>query len=248
MLVEISQHSKTGLLFSGGLDSVVAAYLFKPDTLISIPINSVYSNAEKRCIDRLRAETFLSKFDYVNAENILDLSSLERPDFIVPNRNALLVLVASLYADTLIIGAMDGDRSSDKDNGFVLKIESLLNHMWQEQHWTDRRTFKVRLPLKSVTKTQAVKRYLEEGGESEALLVSYSCYSGMRRHCGECKPCFRKWVALSLNNVEMDGGYFKSHPAKNEWVLEKLPLLITGRYRGSEDAEWISALSMVGEI
>ena len=248
MQLETSKYDDTGLLFSGGLDSVIAAHLFNPDSLISIPINSVYSGAEKHCIKRLRSETFIKKFKYVGVENVLNLSAFERSDFIVPNRNAFLVLVASLYANKLIIGAMDGDRSSDKDRTFVSKIESLLNHMWQEQHWTQSRKFEVTLPLKTFTKTQAVALYLKKNGDPEALLVSYSCYRGKLQHCGECKPCFRKWVALTLNGITFPDSYFATNPAKNEWVLEKLPLLINEKYRGKEDSEWVNALSMAGEI
>ena len=80
-------------------------------------------------------------------------------------------------------------------------MENLLNHIWQEQHWTEERQFSVQSPYKDVTKTELIKQYIEAGGREEAIMDSYSCYSGDLQACGICKPCFRKAVSLVNNNI-----------------------------------------------
>ena len=48
--------------------------------------------------------------------------------------------------------------------------------MWEEQHWTEKREFKILSPYKNTTKTELVKKYLELNNNPEALFISFSCY------------------------------------------------------------------------
>jgi 7-cyano-7-deazaguanine synthase in queuosine biosynthesis len=176
------------------------------------------------------------------------LSLFERDDAIVPNRNAFLLLFASLYGETLILGSVQGDRSYDKDEVFYARMADLLNHMWQEQHWTEAKNFTVMSPYKNTTKTQLVKDYLADGGNPEILLESYSCYEGKEQLCGWCKPCFRKWVSLHNNGIEIPEKYYKYDPWDAPWLPELKPMLLEGTYRGMEDIDWCLALRDKGKL
>ena len=224
---------KTVLLYSGGMDSLIIDHLLKPDVLLNISMNSAYDARER--------ESFPDK-EIVYLDNVIDLGRYERDDAIVANRNAHLVLLASHYGETIWLGSVHGDRSFDKDEAFYGHMETLLNHMWQEQHWTEERKFSISSPFKDRTKTDLVDEYLIKGGTPQELLQSYSCYEGEEKHCGHCKACFRKWVALENNGIITSDGYFKENPWDAPWLEEVLYQIYNGGYRGIEDKDIVHAL------
>ena len=243
------------LLFSGGMDSVIFDHLLKPDVLLYLPTGSKYEYIETKKLDVLAMKGYIDSQKLVVLPDVLNLSSFERDDAIVPNRNAFLLLFASLYGETLILGSVQGDRSYDKDEIFYKKMEALLNHMWKEQHWTEERSFKVISPYKNTTKTQLIKDYLADGGKPEVLLESWSCYDPQVEYllhpeqaCGWCKPCFRKWISLHNNKIVIPENYYKNDPWKAPWLSELLPLVMKCKYRGSEDLDWCVALQDKGII
>ena len=234
---------RSALLFSGGLDSVCFNHLAKPDLLIYAPTSSMYEAQEDDCVVRLRQD-----FKIVNLftiRGVLELSRFERPDYIVPNRNAHLILLASHFATEIMLASVEGDRSTDKDDKFFKLMEDLLNHMWQEQHWTRGKVFTIGSPYKSLTKTELVRKYLDAEGSPEMLLESYSCYRGEEQHCGNCKPCFRKWVALENNGYlpSQLNDYFEHKFWEKDWFQRLVPSIKEGSYRGREDADVVKFLS-----
>ena len=236
------------LLFSGGMDSVIFDHLLKPDVLLYLPTGSKYEYIETKKLDDLAMKGYIDSKKLVVLPDVLNLSLFERDDAIVPNRNAFLLLFASLYGEILILGSVQGDRSYDKDEIFYDKMMALLNHMWQEQHWTEEKTFKVMSPYKNTTKTQLIKDYLADGGKSEILLESYSCYDGKEELCGWCKPCFRKWVSLHNNEIVIPKNYYRNNPWDAPWLPELKPIILEGRYRGMEDIDWCTALRDKGKL
>ncbi len=244
---------KSVLLFSGGMDSLMFDTLLKPDVLLYIPSGSAYEEVETDKVYELVTSGRIDRNKLVILDKTLNLKSFERDDMIVPNRNAYLVLLASHYGEKIYLGSVYGDRSFDKDKTFYTLMENLLNHIWQEQHWTEERQFTVESPYKDVTKTELIKQYIEAGGSEEALMESYSCYSGDLQPCGICKPCFRKAVSLVNNNIDIDD-YYQSNPFTAEWLLDVIPLMKESKYRGREDKETLNAinthqwLSIVDEV
>jgi len=246
---------KMVLLFSGGMDSVIFDHLLHPDVLLYLPTGSKYEDIETKKMLDLTSKGYVDGSKLVVLPDVLNLSKFERDDAIVPNRNAFLLLFASLYGETLILGSVQGDRSYDKDEIFYDKMEALLNHMWQEQHWTEEKTFKVMSPYKNTTKTQLIKDYLADGGKSEILLESWSCYDPQVKYllhpeqlCGWCKPCFRKWVSLHNNGITIPENYYKNDPWDAPWLPELKPIILEGRYRGMEDIDWCTALRDKGKL
>jgi 7-cyano-7-deazaguanine synthase len=240
---------KRVLLFSGGLDSLCFAHLLNPDLLLYIPSHSPYTACERYAIHALAARGAIDDTRIVSLHShTLDLSRFERDDMIVPNRNAHLVMLASHFGDSIILSSVSGDRSTDKDEKFYDLMTALLNHMWSEQHWTSERKFTVGSPYKNSTKTQLVGYYLSNGGNSDSLLISYSCYVGDQRHCGICKACARKRVALDNNNIGTPLGYFKGDFMKEPWFREVWPLMLQGKYRGREDQDFVDFMGRYGHV
>lgn len=237
---------KSVLLFSGGMDSVCFDYLLKPDVLLYAPCGARYTDAEDTCISML-CETYATIDQrMVEHYDVFDFSEFERDDMIIPNRNAHMVLLASHYGEIIYLSSVQGDRSLDKDEHFYELMRWLLNHMWDEQHWTARREFKVASPFKHLTKSELVKQYLEQDGDAQRLLISYSCYegdasprTGRPQHCGVCKPCARKRVALENNGIEIPQGYFAEDFLQMPWFEKLYPQMLRGEYRGAEDADFV---------
>ena len=253
---------KSVLLFSGGMDSLMFDYLMNPDVLLYIPTGSKYESIETEKLSVLGNKGYIDNNKLVILPDVLNLSKFERDDAIVPNRNAHLMLLASMYGENLILGSVQGDRSFDKDPVFYEKMTSLLNHMWKEQHWTEERIFTVSSPYKETTKTEIVKEYLEKGGSKEALLESYSCYEPQElsfyaqleysaqpeQTCGWCKPCFRKWISLYNNNISIPVDYYVNNPWEAPWLEKLIPSVLEKNYRGKEDYDWCEALTSKGVI
>lgn len=228
---------KAVLLFSGGMDSVCYAHLLKPDLLLYIPTGARYEATESWWVSQLLFQQMLPKeSEFLTLGGVLDLGRYERDDLIVPNRNAHLFMLASHYGDTICLASVEGDRSSDKDELFYEQMTDLLDHMWCDQHWCDQRRFKIEAPYKHMTKRELVRTYLKTGGNPDAFRISYSCYRGERKHCGMCKPCFRKRVALELNGIVLKD-YWEQDFWRSRWFADLLPLIKDGQYRGPEDAD-----------
>lgn len=238
--------NKKVLLYSQGMDSVMYAHLLHPDILLNIDCNIGYEKEEAKRLYSVAKKIGLE--DRVKVvEDFFDFSSIERKDYIVPNRNAYLILKASEYGETVYLSSVEGDRSTDKDEEFYKIMKGLLDHIWLPQHWSEQRIFDISAPFKHMTKTELLKLYLEKNGSVEAIEESYSCYQGEKIPCGICKPCGRKWVAMENNNLNTTN-YFQNEPWKAPWIDEILPKILKHEYRGREDSDMIQALKKVGRI
>ena len=125
-------------------------------------------------------------------------------------------------------------------------MEDLLNHMWQEQHWTEERKFKIESPFKDKTKTELVREYVQQGGSIEELLTSYSCYEGGEKHSGQCKACFRKWVSLVNNKIDTPSDYWENNPWESEFLDDIKNSVYNGKWRGKEDKDILKAMITQG--
>jgi len=232
---------KKVLLFSGGMDSLMMNYLLNPDILLVIPHGNKYQKRELEVIENLMKKGVIDRAKVVFDES-LELGWAERDDAIIPNRNLYFITLATHYGETIYLGSVYGDRSSDKSLEFFSKCEDMFNYLFKDQHWCENRTFKIEATYKDYTKTELVKLFLEKGGKADDLLTSYSCYDGKDIACGICKPCFRKWVSLENNNINTDN-YFENNPWEADWVPQILEQINSPEgYRGREDKEILRAL------
>jgi 7-cyano-7-deazaguanine synthase in queuosine biosynthesis len=202
---------KSVLLYSGGLDSVLADYLFKPDLLLHVPTGAPYAARERDAVYALADKCYTTTS--ITILHGINLMGYQMPDTaVVPNRNAHLVLVASHYGDRIMLSSPRGDWCRDKDVIFNRLMGVLLKHMWYPSAWSEGRTFTVSNPLEDGDKAYWVGKYLEAGGPVEALWLSYSCYTGNSQPCGVCDPCMQKRHALTVNGLTRQG-YFAKDPA-----------------------------------
>lgn len=190
----------TVLLYSGGMDSYAIERIVQPTVLLHVDMGTAYGAIET---SRLHIpKKYVGDVVHVS----LPLVQWERPDAIIPGRNAHLVLAAANYGDTIILGATAGDRVLDKDPDFVSRMNDLLEHLYSPQWWLPKgREVRLLTPAKFWSKRQLVAEYLNSGGDGKDLAEhSISCYNSTNEtpHCGQCKPCGRKWVALICNDID----------------------------------------------
>jgi 7-cyano-7-deazaguanine synthase in queuosine biosynthesis len=217
---------RTVLLYSGGLDSLMLHRLLRPDVLLYVDTRSPYAAAER---SRLPPSTEVVEFD---------LRRWERPDGIVPCRNLYFVTVASTFGEFIALGSTKGDRVHDGSPLFASSASHLLTYLWSPQHWTEGRRIRVDMPIKDLTKAEAVALFVRNGGDAEWLArAAFSCYRGGDVECMDCLCCARKWVALTLNGVAM------ARSAEPYVRSELVPLIRAGRSRRpGEDKDILRAV------
>lgn len=165
------------LLYSGGTDSWLINKLWKPDVKIYVNMNSKYSSEE---IQRLQSDVKIVDFNF--------LGETEKEDAYIPLRNLYLLMIASNFGDEICIGCNIEDRlGNDASKEFLDKAEELLNSCLREK-------IKICKDYCNMTKSEMLKKYIEEGGElKEYINSTFTCYRPVNgKECGKCKACIRK--------------------------------------------------------
>lgn len=238
------------LLFSGGSDSVLISYLYKPDYLVYCDLGTEYSAEEIKKIKE-------SKFGNDPRLRILDfkfLGKYERAsDSILPLRNLYLPMFicnefpVEEYGDLdICLGATAGDRVLDKSPKFAEDASNLLTYLYSPQHWIpEGRNIRINIDFKKYTKTDMLALYKEQGGNVEELFYeSFSCYHPVDgKECWTCKPCFRKYIAYALNGMKFEKEITET--VINYIKKEILPSIEAGTYgRADEEKEILFVLDL----
>lgn len=184
---------KKVILFSGGLDSFIAAKLNPNALLVHVNVNEAYSDKQ---IDLVKSFQLREKRE-IKLFYGMDLSPFVETDAYLPNRNVLFVTLAALVGDYIILGATRGDVHPDKDHFFAQQMSNLLAY-------TTNKTVRVSVPYKKTTKTSLVKKYLDAGHIAEDLYLTSSCYHPKKHECTTCRSCLRRYVAFATNGLRLN--------------------------------------------
>lgn len=185
---------RTALLFSGGMDSLIAwEYLGRPDC-IYVDMGHKYHASELRVCNLLMG----NKLKIVSASF---MKTYEKEDAEIPARNLFLAMVAALegYDNIALTVQVDETSIPDRTLEFFEKTSEQLSALFGRQI----KVFSPFLHLSQMDKVEMVKWYLSEGHDVDALLNTWACYSPVVESvpCGSCPACFRRFVALSLNGL-----------------------------------------------
>lgn len=190
---------KRVLLYSGGLDSFIAAKLLKPDILVYIKTGCRYEKKELKKLKLVEKELGW-KIKYVDGSF---LKTFEQDNGHIPLRNLFFTQIASLYGDVVYLIGLKGELSKDKNLKFKDKTNKLLNYLFNDKMDKNSKKIRIELPFKSLTKTELIRLYLNNGFKEEDLeKYTVSCYHEKYNACGKCNACFRRWVAETLNGIE----------------------------------------------
>lgn len=198
---------KVAVLVSGGLDSFVAYHTavrdFGKDAVSAVHVNLGQPYAEKEDVAIKE-----SGIECINVDcKILGtlLPNLSKEEWIIPGRNLLLVLLASMQAPTVYLSALGTEmhpfaREHDKSTRFYKDASELITYVMDYKYSSN---ITIKSPFENMNKTQMVSFALNELGlTKEQLLSTSSCYDDHRRFCGECGTCFKRWIAMSNNGIE----------------------------------------------
>ena len=159
---------------------------------VYVDIGHKYNHLEMEAIEKLADREKMEIF----IDNRLKLSDLEESDGNIPLRNLFLISIASYYAKTVILALQEGEMEvPDRRPEFLTKVTDILENLHGDN------SVIVYSPVTKMTKAEMVQWYVYNNLDLASLLMTVSCYSGDGIPCGVCSACFRRWVAMSLNNI-----------------------------------------------
>ncbi len=206
--------TKSIILLSGGLDSLVSLALVKEKYNISLALTFDYGQksvkqevkaCQKICryykiehkIIKLNWLKEITHTALVNSSPIPEGIQKNSNSVWVPNRNGLFLNIAASLADGegfdyIVIGANKEEAQIFPDNTgvFIDKINA-------EFKYSTKRKPKVVAPLINFNKNDIVKQAIQC---LVPLELVWSCYGGAEKHCGLCESCTRFKNALTANN------------------------------------------------
>ncbi|MFA6553278.1 MAG: 7-cyano-7-deazaguanine synthase [Patescibacteria group bacterium] len=232
----MKQNYKSILLFSGGPDSFIAwHYLHRPPALF---INAHQSYAAKE----LRAVRLLARRNRIelHEDHSFDLSRWEEKNFYIPYRNVFFSMIGSLYAPTVYLVGIKGDRVDD-NNPQATKWMSKFY-----AHFNTHTAVHVTSPFYSMSKSQIVAWYVRRRLPLGDLLATRSCYSkATPGQCGACPSCFRRWVAFENNGIKER---YDSPPWEWLGVTGYIRKMKAGAYDRVRTRETLNALKKYRDI
>ena len=211
--------TKSIILLSGGLDSLISLGLKKEELNITLALTFDYGqksvekeiaasakickfyNIEHKVIklDWLKdiTNTSLVSDDVVPTGEALEDSVSSAKSVWVPNRNGLFLKGAGSFADSygfdyILIGANKEEAQTFPDN-----TQSFIDAVNKEFEFSTMNHPKVVAPLINYNKNDIVMLALKN---KLPLELTMSCYQGVERHCGICESCSRLKKALEANH------------------------------------------------
>lgn len=197
---------KEVLLFSGGMDSLIAwEFLGQPASLY-VDFGHKYAKQES---ERVRT---IGPKDRVLVYSGMKFGVFERDDAEIPQRNMYLAMLAANfgYDKIWIIAQKDEMSIPDRTPEFYQKASEMLTLL-------NEREIIVATPFEDMDKTDMVAWWLNEGHSAETLLKTWACYHPWKGEpCGNCGACLRRYVAFKNNDI--DPGYELKAEIKAEYT------------------------------
>ncbi|MBP3821132.1 7-cyano-7-deazaguanine synthase QueC [bacterium] len=210
--------TKSIILLSGGLDSLVSLGLKKDELNVELAITFDYGQksglkeieSSKRICKYYNIEHKIIRLDFLNEITKTSLvSEKEIPSNIrfsqesansvwVPNRNGLFLNIAGSIADSnnysyILIGANkeEGETFTDNTQEFIESINNEFKYSTMVKP-------QVIAPLINYNKNDIVMLALKNNVPLELVM---SCYQSCKGHCGICESCTRLKHALEYNHA-----------------------------------------------
>ena len=213
--------TKSIILLSGGLDSLVSLGLTKEKLNVTLALTFDYGQksaqkeieASAKICEYYNIEHKILKLDFlkeitntalVSGESLPSGEELKdevqsAKSVWVPNRNGLFLNIAGSFADSygfenIIIGANKEEAYTFPDNS-----AEFIDAVNKEFEYSTMVKAKVVAPLLNSNKNDIVMLALSNGIPLE---LAMSCYQGGERHCGMCESCVKFRHALEANNAQ----------------------------------------------
>lgn len=199
------KNEKGVLLFSSGLDSFMLWRLLGMPKCVFVRLGHAYQEREEETVRYIQSKAKENGLDMeATYTDRIYLGDTVFPDGFIPYRNLLLLIVAAIEdmeADEIYLGALKGEANRDKSSKFFKDSSKLLSYMRKQKNSRD---IKVFAPAQKYTKSQLVKEYVKHFPDDVYMLGwTRSCYmpDSKKSGCGLCTACFRRWIAMELNDI-----------------------------------------------
>ncbi len=213
--------SKSVILMSGGLDSLVALGYSKAETDYNVELALTFDYGQKAVEQEIKASKAICEFYNIEHKVInLDwLKEITKTTLVsgedvpkegfetkesaeavwVPNRNSLFLNIAACFCDSygydfILYGANKEEGATFPDNTEAFRAQ--ISNVFQTSTLVRP---KVIAPLINYNKDDIVKIAIRD---SVPLELVRSCYNSGEKHCGECESCHYLKKALKANNCE----------------------------------------------
>ncbi len=213
--------TKSIILLSGGLDSLVSLGLKKEELNVSLALTFDYGQksseqeieASAKICEYYNLEHKVIKLDWlknitqtslVSDKDVPTGNELDNPEnsaksVWVPNRNGLFLNIAGSFADSygydyILIGANKEEGQTFPDN-----TQEFIDAVNKEFEFSTQKSPKVVAPLINSDKNDIVMLALQHGVPLE---LTRSCYQCGAKHCGICESCSRLKHALEANHAD----------------------------------------------
>ncbi len=187
--------SKDVLLYSGGMDSLIAWYYLQEPSTMYVDLGHKYAHKEKQAINLLPPSPVTFESNYGKA--------FEEDDAHIAGRNFYLAMYAAACGNDVIwLVTQAGEQNvPDRTPEFYEKSSQALTLIFG-------RVVELRNVFPVLHKHEMVRWYLGSGHPDVYLRVAWSCYNPPDNgalECGACGACFRKYIALEYSDVDTTG-------------------------------------------
>jgi len=218
--------TKSIILLSGGLDSLVSLGLAKEEYKIQLALTFDYGqksveheiSASKKICEYYEIEHKVIKLDWLKEitqtslvsekdiplTSLNDLSSNEFTEksaasVWVPNRNGAFLNIAAAFADSFDYDYILFGANKEEGTTFPDNTQEFIDKINASFEYSTQKHPKVYAPLINLTKNDIVKSAVEH---NVPLQLTRSCYATKEKHCGVCESCVRLRRALEENNCQ----------------------------------------------
>lgn len=211
--------SKSIILLSGGLDSIVTLAYSQKHTDYNVNLALTFDYGQKAIENEIEASKKVCEYYGVKHEIIkldwlknITKSSLvaekgvpdsnkkhNLKDLWIPNRNGLFLNIAACYCDSFNYNYILYGANKEEAEVFPDNTETFRAQISKTFETSTLVRPKVIAPLINYTKSDIVKIAVED---SVPLEFVRSCYKQGNKHCGKCDSCVYLKKALQANNCE----------------------------------------------
>lgn len=207
------------IMYSGGLDSLIAYHFAKSKGLdpicINVGLGQPYDAKEQNSIKSLG--NWSPEVHRIDLSDLYGLIQKRLTNQIIPSRNVLLATIGGMFAPRVWINALDGEQNGkehDKSERFFEDTTSLLsftNEFFQKETI-------VESPFAHMTKGETIRWALAYGIPKEILFATSSCYDGDEVKCSVCLTCVKRYLAFLETGVVEPG--YHTDPLTSDYFKE----------------------------
>ena len=223
----VCQLDREVLLFSGGVDSLIAFHFLQEPKPIYIKMNHRYQEKEIAAVKELEKLIPSLNVEYIQGPH---LGQFEFGDSAyIPQRNFHLALLASHFGNKIYIVGIKGDNVPDKSPAAFKTMSFAMNFVKKP----DEPRIKIVSPFWNKTKPDIINWFIHNYPRAyveKVLKTSVSCYDqNTMGSCGNCFACARKWLSLEYCGIK-SYNWFERDIRKFKGLKEYVKRIKLGQY------------------